>query len=181
MTASIETGANPGNATPFGRGLFAAALTWSLIALACLLLFSLSGSVWREVALSAMILFASAAVGTTAGFIFGVPKSIAVLSGDSVNVRVYRPNSSLETISDWLTKIIVGVGLIEFRQLIDGIGWLGVRIGLFFGDQTAKAGIGAAYGITLILGGTLISFLIAYMWTRTRLYQVLAQYEQNVT
>jgi hypothetical protein len=50
-------------------------------------------------------LFASAAVGAMVGFIFGVPKSIAVKTGDECSPRVYRPNSNLETISDWLTGL----------------------------------------------------------------------------
>lgn len=181
MSESAEVSAGAKGTAPFGRGLFAAAWTWGTIAFVTILVFFLFGPTWREVALSAMILFASAAVGSVVGFIFGVPKSIVVTTNDDSSHRVYHPNSNLETISDWLTKILVGVGLVEFRQLLDAIGRLGSSLGPLFGDQTTAPSVGATYSITLVLGGAIISFLITYMWTRTRLYQVLAQHEQDVS
>jgi uncharacterized membrane protein len=52
------------------------------------------------------------ATGALVGFLFAVPR----VSADPKRVT-HRPNSNIEVLSDWLTKIIVGVGLIEFRQL----------------------------------------------------------------
>jgi hypothetical protein len=54
------------------------------------------------------------AAGALGGFLFGVPK---VNSGPAVPGETLRPNSNIEVVSDWLTKIIVGVGLVEFRKL----------------------------------------------------------------
>jgi uncharacterized protein YneF (UPF0154 family) len=52
------------------------------------------------------------AVGATGGFLFGVPRVNSGLRRTGL-----RPNSNIEAISDWLTKIIVGVGLVEFRKI----------------------------------------------------------------
>ena len=37
----------------------------------------------------------------------------------------YLPNTNLETISDWLTKVIVGVGLVEIREVIAWVSEVG--------------------------------------------------------
>jgi len=53
------------------------------------------------------------AVGALIGFLFGVPRV-----NPNVAVHVYLlPNTNVETVSDWLTKIIVGVGLINFQTI----------------------------------------------------------------
>ena len=53
------------------------------------------------------------AVGGLVGFLFGVPR---VSLGEKTAVT-HRPNSNIELLSDWLTKIIVGVGLLQFHKL----------------------------------------------------------------
>ncbi|HET6231780.1 MAG TPA: hypothetical protein VFE05_17020, partial [Longimicrobiaceae bacterium] len=53
------------------------------------------------------------ATGALVGFLFAVPR----VSMDAAKTVTHRPNSNIEVVSDWLTKIIVGVGLIEFRDL----------------------------------------------------------------
>jgi hypothetical protein len=50
------------------------------------------------------------------GFLFAYPRT---LQGDADKGTTYeqRVNTNLEQISDWLTKIIVGLGLIELKQM----------------------------------------------------------------
>lgn len=66
---------------------------------------------------------ASAMTGTFIGFLFGIPKQTA----KNVEGR-YTSNTNLEEISDWLTKILVGLGLtqlgsipVKFQSLIDNL------------------------------------------------------------
>lgn len=55
------------------------------------------------------------AVGGLLGFLFAVPRAgTKASSGDTL-----EPNRNIEAISDWLTKIIIGLGLINFRQIGD--------------------------------------------------------------
>ncbi len=59
------------------------------------------------------------AAGFLIGFLFGIPK---VLQGDgAANPKPpgyqQRVNTNLEQISDWLTKIIVGLGLVQLRSV----------------------------------------------------------------
>ena len=147
-----------------------------------IVLFTVGGTSGQRIGLSILILAASVAVGAVAGFLFGVPKSVAVKSqeddGGKKVIQRYQPNSNLEQVSDWLTKIIIGVGLIEIRQLAAVLGSLGVRLGQDFGDPAGKPGVGATYSLTLVVGGTLIAFLFVYMWVRTRFSEVLTQLDQ---
>ena len=65
------------------------------------------------------------ATGALVGFIFAVPR----LNPETTPSGTYLPNSSIMVISDWLTKILVGVGLVEFHN-----------IGLFLSDTSANLG-----------------------------------------
>lgn len=76
---------------------------------------------WAPAALWA---FACLSAGSLVGFLFGVPKlSPDQLPGTEGNRSPsarrprYVPNTNLDNISDWLTKAIVGVGLVELRQV----------------------------------------------------------------
>jgi hypothetical protein len=62
-------------------------------------------------------------VGGLVGFLFGIPRTLSLPSSDvaegalSRDQLQYRVNTNLEQISDWLTKILVGVGLAELHRL----------------------------------------------------------------
>jgi uncharacterized membrane protein len=53
------------------------------------------------------------AAGAFIGFLFGVPR----INPNAKESDYLLPNTNIETISDWLTKIIVGVGLINFNEI----------------------------------------------------------------
>ena len=93
--------------------------------------FASSLSVGLMAAMAAMV------SGGLLGFLFGVPhtregetgrsdkedrdgaKNQDVETGLADPSSNYRPNTSLEQISDWLTKMLVGVGLIEIKVIPD--------------------------------------------------------------
>ena len=64
---------------------------------------------------------ASTLVGSAVGFLFGVPVREREPETDNTGTVKrsigYRPNTNLELISDWLTKIIVGIGLVQFPKI----------------------------------------------------------------
>src|SRR5215204_5036319 len=52
------------------------------------------------------------------GFLFAIPQSASRNAGDVFSSSAaYRSNSNLEEISDWLTKILVGLGLVQLGRL----------------------------------------------------------------
>jgi len=86
---------------------------------------------WDVVALAALVAGGAFGVGGLVGFLFGIPRSLAGIKteDDKSQSGAYRANTNLEEISDWLTKILVGVGLVQFatfaqhfRELVDFMG-----------------------------------------------------------
>jgi len=152
---------------------------WMLVGFAAALLFITAGTIGQRIGVAVMALYASAGVGGLAGFLFAVPKAASDDQRTDAGRRAYRANSNLVQVSDWLTKIIVGVGLIEVRQLADGLGEIATRLGLAFGDPAGLPGVGATFGLTLVLAGALVSFMTTYAWAATRFYEVLVRQEQQ--
>lgn len=160
---------------------------WILVLVATtiagVVLIGLIASSPRGFAAGCLLALAAAMVGSLTGFLFGLPRSARTdvvtrdpnaAAGDArvaVETRSsgYRANTNLEDISDWLTKILVGVGLTQlgsiptaFKQLIDI-----VKVAMGAGeDSSAIAG-------SLLVGYLIIGFLGTYLWARTRLGQAL--------
>ena len=134
----------------------------------------------RAFAGGAVVAVGAGTTGALAGFLFGLPRAPGTgtvveneagappnAPGGSVEARQgsgYRANTNLEDISDWLTKILVGVGLTQieaipgqFQRLVEF-----ARPAIGSGQDTASiaAGILIAYSI--------IGFMSAYLWARTR-------------
>jgi hypothetical protein len=58
----------------------------------------------------------SLAIGALVGFLFGVPRWVAAQHAGDGRTR-YEPNTNIEKLSDWLTQILIGVGLVELHQI----------------------------------------------------------------
>src|SRR5258706_10115997 len=135
-----------------------------------------------------MIAFAAALGAGLVGFIFGVPfarDSAAPSSkiagtpdrveGDG-NSSAYRPNTSLEQISDWLTKIIVGVGLVEIKEVPIALGRL-VRYlapGLGTGPQSE------AFVASVLVFFAVSGFLFGFLWARLYLRRWLTDGDRDL-
>lgn len=76
---------------------------------------------------------AATAAGSFVGFLFGVPRAGHSVTQESIETlrseHPYLPNTNLEQISDWLTKIIVGVSLVEIRAVIGWFDEIGITAG----------------------------------------------------
>lgn len=114
------------------------------------------------------VIAGAAAAGVMLGFLFGIPLSPAVKDGDERDGR-YRANTSLEQISDWLTKILVGVGLVELQSILPKLGEL---------VDTAASGMGGSGAKPVVAGLLVVSFAVgfvmAYLVTRTTLPRLLS-------
>jgi type II secretory pathway pseudopilin PulG len=125
-----------------------------------------------------MVAAAAAAVGSLLGFLFGIPRSLQDQRGapnpepdaDGDRHRSYAANTNLEQISDWLTKILVGVGLIQLGR---APGPLGRLVG------TLAQGLGGQASDRLMVGAVLVfypifGFLAAYLLTRLLLQRAFS-------
>jgi hypothetical protein len=129
----------------------------------------------RSVAAALLWAQASMAAGAAVGFLFGIPRVLqdddreqlaADAKAEQRPRRGYRQlvNTNLEQISDWLTKIIVGIGLVELRRIPTHVARVGRRIAVDIGDQE-----GQMVGVALLLDFGTLGFLAGYLITRLML------------
>jgi hypothetical protein len=128
---------------------------------------------WTLFTIEALVGTATLSVGGLLGFLFGIPRTTRPPRGsemggandarrDAINAP-YEPSNNLEQVADWLTKILVGVGLVE-------LGTLGGALGKM-GDQLAKAVTPTPPGTSvvtqvIIISFATIGFLASFLWTR---------------
>lgn len=116
-------------------------------------------------------------VGALSGFLFGVPKSLSQSSepanttdSEGQNSQLHA-NTNLEKISDWLTAIIVGVGLVELKQIPGGLHQLAMYMAPMLGGTSADEGV--ALNITLYF--VTLGFLWGYLALRLFASPVISQ------
>lgn len=105
------------------------------------------------------------AAGGFGGFLFGIPKLIQNTSdttGLTPNKFLILHNDNLVQISDWLTKIIVGVGLTQLYNIPGYLVRIGEKFKHNFGDNLS----GRNVVIALVLYFVVIGFMFVYIWTR---------------
>lgn len=119
-------------------------------------------------AVGAIVFAAAFGVGAVVGFLFGIPRRLQredVDPGPGVSLVV---NTNLEQISDWLTKIIVGVGLVEIGEIGTGLDSIAESVAL--GTQASAS----SFALGLLIYSLVDGFLLAYVWTRVELSAQLA-------
>lgn len=114
--------------------------------------------------LSAIIALTSAIVGAFIGFIFGIPRTPAIKDSENIGA-----NTNLEEISDWITKIIVGVSLVQLNQLSGGIVEIGNTLSRGMGNHPSSFVFSVSTMIFYFVGG----FFLGYLWSRIYLPKIL--------
>ncbi len=128
--------------------------------------------------------------GGLVGFLFGIPKSLqgrgqrdpgppktpsapdASPGAEEEQSRpTYGANTNLEEVSDWLTKIIVGVGLTQLVNMPAKV----VGFGQFFSGQLGGGDLGARFAIAILMYFSVSGFLFGYLWTRLFLGSALVE------
>jgi ABC-type amino acid transport system permease subunit len=106
------------------------------------------------------------ALGMTIGFIFAIPRA----SGRYVN-------SNLELISDWLTKILVGVGLTQFKSIPSALS----KLATFVAGGIKSSGQDQAFALFVILYFFFAGFVASYLETRVFLTGAFIRSEPQET
>ncbi|MCW3070524.1 MAG: hypothetical protein JWO44_414 [Bacteroidetes bacterium] len=119
--------------------------------------------------------FAYLMIGGVLGFLFGIPKTLQKESkaGDDQQSTSFNANTNLEQISDWLTKIIVGVGLTQLYTIPHKIYRLGEIFAPYLGGEP-PATDAKIFGIVLFLFFVPVGFIYGYIYTRMYLPNMLA-------
>ncbi|MDT4968784.1 MAG: hypothetical protein QOJ64_3521 [Acidobacteriota bacterium] len=138
--------------------------------------------------------FACLASGAFVGFLFGIPRVLqqdnpAIVTANSASSSsggtgsggssfqptgyTIRVNTNLEQISDWLTKIIVGITLVELQSIRENLNRASEFIAYSIGGQDQKFFAGAIL-VFFSIGG----FLGGYLFTRLFLTGAFYRAEQ---
>lgn len=117
----------------------------------------------------------SAAGGATSDATAGAGKATADSAG-SAQERHYSPSSNLAEVSDWLTKLLLGAGLVQLTHLGKPLSTLinAVARGLENGAPGSKiSGAAQAIAGAILVEYTILGFLVGYvvttLWYETQL------------
>ena len=111
--------------------------------------------------------FCCLAVGALVGFLFGIPKIIQQVSSQPPGQQPsYKQlvNTNLEQISDWLTKIIIGIGLVELRRFPDLLNRASEFIAKGLSGKPEAKVLAAAIIIFFLVQGFFNSYLTTRMY-----------------
>src|SRR3954463_4924582 len=155
-----------------------AALTLGIPAVLALLIYALTvpDGKWGVFSIGLLTAASAFAVGALLGFLFGIPRSVAASTSapdeaagekkpaaEPAAAKHFSANTNLEQISDWLTKILVGVGLVQIHQVSGAIEDLANGLGPGLGPQ------GFTVAVALHVPLSITGFVSAYLFTRLRL------------
>ena len=137
------------------------------------------GNVWIAVVAG----LAAFLVGGLFGFIFGIPRyatseAAGLLASDTSAPAAikYRANTNLEQVSDWLTKIIVGLGLTQFSTILAKVNQWSAALGSALTGE--PGGVGQVAGCSLLVLGALTGFVFFYLWARVYLARMFQKAEE---
>jgi hypothetical protein len=146
-----------------------------------LVFFTMQGpSRWRSLAIGLLIAGSALAAGILIGFLFGIPRTLQKEGPQdgttgSTTAEAYGVNTNLEQISDWLTKIIVGVGLVQLTVIPGRLKALADYLATAFGTPAVPSAI----VITIICYFAIFGFLLGYLWTRIYLMSEFSRVERT--
>jgi hypothetical protein len=141
-------------------------------------------------AIGILVSGASATFGGLLGFLFGIPRTLqqegssssALESEGKTNYEKtmpdtnYRANTNLEQISDWLTKILVGVGLTQMTVIPGKLVTISNAIATEYGTARGSR----SFALTVIVFFLICGFLFSYLWTRLYLPGAFRQADLGV-
>jgi hypothetical protein len=138
-----------------------------------------------------LIAGASFGVGGLLGFLFGIPISLQQQTTNSSGEnssgiesqlvakpleRKYRVNTHLEEISDWLTKILLGVGLTQIPEILKFL----KKYSEFASPSLGGEPGGKVFAVSILIYFLLCGFIAAYMWTRLYLSRIFIEADKSL-
>jgi hypothetical protein len=165
----------PSNRTAL-HGLGIAMFAGFLVIILCALSSSTVQQFLRLTSIGLLLAGAFGLLGGLIGFLFGIPRSLQAPEGVPPGPAApgsaagsarepaitYHPNTNLEQISDWLTKILVGVGLTQLTALPRYLKVLAAYLAPGFGPIEHPELLAIAIALYFSISG----FLFGYLWTR---------------
>lgn len=133
-------------------------------------------------------------VGATLGFLFGIPKTAsapaksrqkddaAAAGAGAVEADALasngRANTNLEEVSDWLTKIVVGLTLVHWATIRNDV--IAISAHMAASMRTTPTGADQSFAAALIVGFFTLGFLFGYLYTRMFLQGAFVRADQSM-
>ncbi len=137
-----------------------------------------------------MFALASMSIGAVVGFLFGIPKTVQRETQDSKEdgrpdlkrkvrnaLLTHRPNTNLEEVSDWLTKIIVGVSLVEFQNIGSALERAAGSVAATMGNNPD---LHKPYIMAVLIFFLMLGFMMGYLLTRLFLANLFSQADIDI-
>lgn len=119
---------------------------------------------------------ASFMCGGLMGFLFGIPRIIQNNRVASENETSVAQNDNLVEVSDWLTKIIVGVSLTQINNIPDFLQTFGEKIT----KNAPNSGVTVNSAVSVIIYFSITGFAASYLWTRLYFAKLLANTHKDL-
>jgi hypothetical protein len=125
-------------------------------------------------------------LGTAVGFLFGIPKILqnnqAAPAGTVTNATGYQQlvNTNLTEISDWLTKIIVGLGLVNLSKIAGYLSTIASILAKGLSKPPVPpSALAFAFSYAVVISYTILGFLFGYITTRLYLAPAFSRADRS--
>jgi hypothetical protein len=122
--------------------------------------FTSQGQHGRYLAVGLLTAIAALVAGCLFGFLFGLPK-VATVSGQPA----YSPSTNLPDVSDWLTKLLLGAGLVQLTHLGPPVADLIDHVAKGMSADAASADSAKVLAGAIVFGYTGIGLIAGYVVT----------------
>jgi hypothetical protein len=129
--------------------------------------FATAGSHWSYLGVGMSIALAAFLSGCLIGFLFGIPRVVSSGQLRQQESDQYSPSSNLAEVSDWLTKLLLGAGLVQLTHLATPISHLidNIAAGLTPTTVTGTSSAAKVMAGSILFGYAVIGMLDAYVVT----------------
>jgi len=131
--------------------------------------FTAAGQHGRYLAVGLLAAIASMVTGCLVGFLFGLPK---LGPGQSRQITGYLPSANLPEVSDWLTKLLLGAGLVQLTHLGRPVSALIDNVANGLADLSSVSSAKVIAG-SIVFGYTGMGLLAGYVVTATWYFRKL--------
>ncbi len=169
----------------------------AMVATIVFLISSQAGGWVAAIGIGGLILGAGVASGGFLGFLFSVPRILSkdpvadeanpvkpLTSGEQKKARLLASNTNLERISEWLTTMLVGVGLSQVtllgRKFQTFSNFISENARVFGEGTSADAGALPVVGPFLLIFGIVTGFVFFYLYTRIYLSPLFQHAEEGL-
>ena len=134
--------------------------------------FTTPGTHWTYACVGLLTSLAALVTGYMAGFLFGIPRVVSSGALRQTSTE-YTPSSNLAEVSDWLTKLLLGAGLVQLTRLGAPIGQLIDNVADGLHSTAASAGSAKVAAGSILFGyaimGVLVGYVVTTLWYQKKI------------